>query len=81
MYNCIVLVKTDQQTGRVSGRVANLPEISATANSERDMLLAISRHFKSTVQQHLAANQPIPWREPAERPHEGESERFIPVHL
>lgn len=81
VFNCIVIVGVEQETGRITGRSANLPDIMVTGTSEREVLLAITRRFKAVIQQHLSENKSIPWKNPPESPGQNESERFIPVHL
>ena len=81
VFNCVIILRTDRDTGRVFGRVANLPDISADGFTERDVLLVLTRRFKATVQEHLDSEQVVPWIEPPVRPGPGETERFVPVHL
>lgn len=81
VFNCSVILRTDSATGRISGRVASLPSITADGATERDVLLQITRRFKAFIQQQLAAGTSIPWTDPPQRAAAGESERFVPVHL
>lgn len=81
VFDCRVIVATDDATGRVDVRVANLAGLTATASTERDALLAISKAFKQKVAELHAGSDPIPWIDPPEKPADGESMRWIPVHL
>jgi hypothetical protein len=81
VFNCIAILKTDPETRKIHGRSANLPNISATGNSERDVLIAITRQFKWAITKANAEQHQILWIDPPERAAEGEVERFIPVHL
>ena len=84
-YSCIVYVcKTAE--GTIRGRVANLAgddsgEISARGNSERDVLLNVTRDFKSRVLKMHGGNQEIAWIDPPQPPLENEQVRIVPVHL
>lgn len=83
-FSCIVYVcKTAD--GTISGRVANLAgdddgEIRASGNSERDVLLKITREFKSCILKMHGENQKISWIDPPQPPLENEQVRFVPVH-
>ncbi len=85
VFSCIVYVcKTAD--GTIRGRVANLAgddsgEISARGNSERDVLLNVTREFKSRVVKMKVENQEIAWIDPPQLPLENEQVRFVPVHL
>jgi hypothetical protein len=85
VFSCIVYVcKTAD--GTIRGRVANLAgddsgEISATGNSERDVLLNVTREFKARVLTMHGENQEIAWIDPPQPPLENEQVRFVPVHL
>ncbi|QDT75567.1 hypothetical protein [Lacipirellula limnantheis] len=84
-FTCIVYVcKTED--GTISGRVANLAgvdagEIRASANSERDVLMKVTREFKSRIAKMYAENQGIPWIDPPQPPLESEQMRSVPLHL
>jgi hypothetical protein len=85
VFSCIVYVcKTAE--GTIRGRVANLAgedsgEISARGNSERDVLLNVTREFKSRVLKMRGENQEIDWIDPPQPPLENEQVRLVPVHL
>ena len=85
VFSCIVYVcKT--AGGMISGRVVNLSvgdsgEIRASGNSERDVLLKVTREFKSRVLKMHGENQEITWIDPPQPPLENEQVRFVPVHL
>ena len=65
----------------MAGRIANLEGISAEGNTERDVLIQLTKRFKAIVQEYSQKQQPIPWIDPPETPGPGEMQRFIPVHL
>ncbi|WP_442482202.1 hypothetical protein [Aeoliella sp. SH292] len=68
--------------GTISGRVANLAgEITATSSSERDVLMKVTREFKSRVLKLHGENQAIPLLDPPPAPLENEQMRTVPVHL
>jgi hypothetical protein len=85
VFSCIVYVcKTAD--GTICGRVANLAgddsgEISSTGNSERVVLVNVTREFKARVLTMQAENQEIAWINPPQPPLENEQVRFVPVHL
>src|SRR5688500_866259 len=72
VFPCIVYVcKTAD--GTIRGRVANLAgddsgEIIARGNSERDVLLDVTREFKSHVLKMHEENQEIAWINPPQPP-------------
>lgn len=81
VFNCVVILRREKATGQISARVANLAGLSAEGATERDVLLSITRQFKSVILERTAEAKPIPWLDPPEQPAEGECQRFIPVHL
>lgn len=80
VYNCVVILRP-MEAGRVKARVANLPDIEIEGRVERDVLFAVVRKFKSSLQHYLSSEQPIPWIDPVPAAGPGEVSRFIPVHL
>lgn len=80
VFNCVIIL-TPLENGRLRGRVANLPGITAEGNSERELLLLLTRRFKSLVANSLATGEGLMWIDPPETPTKGEIQRFIPVHL
>ena len=81
VFSCIVILHRDTTTNRITARVANLTGITAEGNAERELLMLLTKQFKSFVQGCLQSNRPIPWIEPPESPQPDEQQRFIPVHL
>ncbi|MEY3174781.1 MAG: hypothetical protein RLZZ436_2695 [Planctomycetota bacterium] len=81
VFNCIVILKHDGQSGRVVGRVANLEGIEGAASGERELLFLLTRRFRDTLRELTRSSQPIPWKNPTETPAAGEQQRFIPIHL
>ena len=81
VFNCHVIMGKPDESGRFTGRTANLSGITATGYSERDVLTSLTKQFKDLVAKHSAAQTSSPWVQPSEIPGPGEVERFIPVHL
>jgi hypothetical protein len=81
VYNCVVILRMDPESQRLTATVANLPGLTAEGNSERDLLILLTKRFKAVVQDCLVRNEAIPWIDPAVEPAAGEQQRFIPVHL
>lgn len=81
VFNCIVILTRDTATGKMSARVANMAGITAEGNAERELLMLLTKRFKTLLQDCLQNNREIPWIDPAEAPLPGEQQRFIPVHL
>ena len=81
VFDCHVLLSIPAGDGTITARVASLPTITACGTSERDVLMSIVKRFKETVRRHLEKNESVPWSDPPDTRQEGESERWIPVHL
>ena len=81
VFNCIVILSRDVATERLTGRVANLANISAEGSGERELLMVLTKRFKAFVQGCVQNQRAIPWIDPPEQPTTGEQQRFIPVHL
>ena len=81
VFNCIVILTRLPDTGRLQGRVANLANLTAESNAERELLIVLTRRFKDFVRDCVKHQRPIPWINPPESPAAGEQQRFIPVHL
>ena len=80
VFNCLVYVGPSPDGG-VRARVANLAGIQVDASNERQALTRIVPAFKQRVSEFMNAQSEIPWIDPPPEPAEGESTRFIPVHL
>ena len=80
VFTCHVLLRQDQETGRYVGRVANVPELTCEAGSERIVLQQLVARFKELLTECARDQRPLPSPSTA-RPAEGESQRWIPVHL
>ena len=81
VFNCIVILSRDATTARLKGRIANLADISADGNAERELLMALTKRFKAIVSDCVQNQRAIPWIDPPEQPAPGEMQRFIPIHL
>ena len=80
VFNCIVYISLNSD-GSVRARVANLPGLECTAESERDALSKIVPAFKQRVGELIRSETPIPWIEPPTPAESEEQTRHIPVHL
>ncbi|MCA9215819.1 MAG: hypothetical protein KDB27_22290 [Planctomycetales bacterium] len=78
VFNCVLHIRRDG-SGFV-GVIANLPNMTVGGTSERDVMQKAVTAFKSVAAEHVAAGNDIPFVEP---PHaaEGETVRYVPVHL
>jgi hypothetical protein len=81
VFNCVAILSPIPGGTKLAGRIANLAGISGEGNTERDVLIQLTKRFKATVQEYSQKQQPIPWVDPPETPGPGEMQRFIPVHL
>lgn len=79
-YTCKVYIRKNEN-GTVTGRVANLAGLEASGAGERDVLLKLTREFKSRISQILTDGEDIPWIDPPQPRQENEQMRSIPVHL
>ena len=81
VFDCHVILSGPDETGQYKARAANLRGVTGGGTSERAALLSITTAFKAIVADHHRNGEAIPWQEPHETPKNGESERWIPVHL
>ncbi len=81
VFNCVVILSSLEEGAKIRGRVANLADVSAEGNSERDVLMQLARQFKIIITEYSRNQKPVPWIDPPESPATGERQRFIPVHL
>lgn len=81
VFNCVAILSPIPGGTKLAGRIANLAGISGEGNTERDVLIQLTKRFKAAVQEYSQKQQPIPWIDPPETPGSGEMQRFIPVHL
>lgn len=81
VFNCVVILTLVPGGTKIRGRVANLQGIQGEGNTERDVLLLLTKRFKTTMLEYNRSQQLIPWIDPPESPADGEQQRFIPVHL
>lgn len=79
-FACLINVQKNED-GTVTGRVANLAEIESSGSSERDVLMKVTREFKSRISKLLEEGQEIPWIDPPQAPLENEKRRSVPMHL
>ena len=81
VYDCRVLFSGPDDDGLLHGRVTNLPGLSATARTERDLLTNLVKAFKEAVVFYRTAGEDVPWITEPDHPQQGEQQRWIPVHL
>ena len=81
VFNCIVLFRSDEDTGAVSGRLANLPDCSAEASDERQLLIVLTRKFRDHLRKCAEAGTTPALSTDEIVPAAGEQQRFIPIHL
>ena len=80
VYDCHVILAPPDGEGVIHGRVTTLPEITARGKMERDVLQRIVKDFKAALIGYRERGEVVPWRQ-AEQPRDGETQRWIPVHL
>ncbi len=80
VFNCVVHILREEN-GVICGRVANLPDLVFTAQTERDLLAKIVKEFKRVVREYSQSDAGIPWVEPPSPKTANEQTRLIPVHL
>ncbi len=81
VFNCHVILSAPDSAGKITARTANLNGIEVAGTTERDVLTAVMKKFKATIQQYADNDQTIPLKNPPDAPQPGEVERFIPDHL
>lgn len=81
VYDCHVVFSGPDAEGALHGRVTNLPDITATARSERELLTQLVKRFKSELQRYRTEGIEVPWRPRPITLETGERQRWIPVHL
>ena len=81
VFNCQIILRTSESDQKIVGRVANLGGIIVSGNTERDVLMQITKVFRAQVQTLTEEKVPIPWINPPEKAGPGETERFVPIHL
>ena len=81
VYSCHVILSVPDEQGFRTARVANLPQICVRGTTERDLLFAVVKEFKSFLTEGLRDSGELQWAEPPQEPQSGEQQRFIPVHL
>lgn len=80
VYDCHVILSSPDEGGLICGRVSTLPQITARGRSERHVLQQIVSDFKAALTGYRHSGEPIPWQ-PAPPLQQGETQRWIPVHL
>jgi predicted RNase H-like HicB family nuclease len=83
VYDCHIILEGPDADGVWSGRVTNLPDIVATAKSERELLRRLVDLFQQQLRRLRWDGVEIPWNREAARPAPapGQRQRWVPVHL
>ena len=81
VFNCRVIVAQRDAAGKVVARAAELADLSAVGDSDREALQRLIAAFKAKMAAHVAAGEEIPWLKPGDAPLPGERELFVAVHL
>ena len=81
VFNCRVIVAPRDAAGKVVARAAELADLSASGDSDREALQKLVAAFKAKMAAHVAADEEIPWIKPGDKPLPGERELFVAVHL
>ena len=81
VFNLEVLMSKIPVEGMFRIRIGNLHLESIEKSSTRDAIACIVTDAKKLVKQCVASGQPIPWRDPADQPTNGETRMLVPIHL
>jgi len=81
VFNCRVIVAPRDAAGKIVARAAELVDLSASGDSDREALQKLVAAFKAKMAAHVAAGEEIPWIKPGAKPQPGERELFVAVHL
>lgn len=79
VFNCVALVS--RRGGSSICRCANLADLTVEAPSEREALQTMVKMFKERVAALHSGGSEIPWIDPPQTAGEGESVRYLAVHL
>lgn len=79
VFNVVIYVAESE--GKVTAKVANLPDIAFTAFSEPQALKQAITTVKQRLSSWHAAGETIPWVDPVPAPESNEQQRLVPVHL
>jgi len=80
VFNCRVIVSPRNAAGRTAARAAELADLAAEGETEREALQKLVAAFKARMAAHVAAGEEIPWVRPGQAPAAGEKELYIAVH-
>lgn len=81
VFNCRVIVSPRDADGKVVARAAELAELLAAGETDREALQKVVAAFKAKMTAHVQAGEDIPWIRPGDTPQTGEREYFVAVHL
>jgi hypothetical protein len=81
VFNCRVIIAPRDAAGKIIARAAELADLSAGGESDREALQKLVAAFKAKMAAHVAADEEIPWIKPGAKPQPGERELFVAVHL
>jgi hypothetical protein len=80
VFNCRVIVSR-AAAGNFVARAAELADLSASGDSQREALQKLVTAFKARLAAHHASGDEIPWIKPGQQAQPGETELFVAVHL
>ena len=81
VFNCRTIVSARDSAGKITARCAELADLAATGDTEREALQKLVAAFKAKMATHTAAGEEIPWIKPGDQAASGEKELHIAVHL
>jgi len=81
VFNCRTIVTPRDAAGNIVARCAELADLSAAGETEREALQKLVAAFKAKMAAHVAAGEEIPWIKPGDNAASGEKELLIAVHL
>ena len=79
VFNVVIYVS--ETAGKVTAKVANLPDIAFTASSEPHALKQAITTVKQQLSTWHASGEAIPWVDPLPNLESNEQQRLVPVHL
>jgi hypothetical protein len=81
VFNCRTIVSPRDSSGKITACCAELADLSASGDTEREALQKLVAAFKAKMAAHVAAGEEIPWVKPGQTAASGEKELHIAVHL
>lgn len=79
-FGCVIYLSR-RDSGGVHARVANLEGLAIDAADERSALGKLVPMFRERLAAFVEKGEEIPWIKPPSQKLDGETKRFLPVHL